>query len=350
MTLAWRRWILGFGAIVGIAILAGLAFERFSEAQDASRFPPPGRLVDVGGGQRLHLLCSGPTGGPTVIMVAGGGTPAVASYRLQMEIARTAHVCSYDRPGLGWSSAAPRAMTFQQHVDQLDALLRNAHIPGPYLFAPESFGSLIAIGYARQHPQDTAGIVFIDGVDPQLWFSAVEPESGWDADAKNALFQLAWRIGLVRLAFPALAPRWVNDLPSSLRAEFRAIYSRPAPGWDEAIQAYRRSPPGGRPILTPGMLGSRPVIAVQHGKASSELSSVFQTGWAASQQRLAGASHIGRLLIAQGAHHQVAQEAPIFAAQAVNDALRELSPRSMAIAHAKRRGRRSSGIRDHGAL
>jgi pimeloyl-ACP methyl ester carboxylesterase len=202
-------------------------------------------------------------------------------------------------------------------------VLHNGGVPGPYLFAPESFGSLITIGYAQQHPDETAGIVFLDGVDPQLWFSAVKEQSGWDADAKNALFAAACRLGIVRLTFVSLAPPWVGGLPPSIRSEMRSVYSRPATGFDEAMQAYRRSPTDRRPVLTPQMLGDRPVIAVQHGKTSEALSSAFQSGWAASQLRLAGASRAGRVVVAEGAHHEVAQEAPDLAASYIAEAVRD---------------------------
>lgn len=323
MVRTWRSWALALSGLVAVTALAGLVFQTVSEARDAARVPRPGRIVDVGGGQGLHVRCIGAAPGPTVVMVAGGGTPAVASYRLQDEIGRFAHVCGYDRPGLGWSAPAARPLTFEHHVDQLEALLQNADVPGPYLFVPESFGSLIVIGYAGRNPQNTAGIVFLDGVDPQLWFSAVGAESGWQADAKRLLVQAAWRLGFVRLAFPALAPAWVDELPPTIRRQLRAVYSRPAAGFDEAIQAYRRSQPGERPRATAGMLGDRPLIAVQHGKASAGVSAAFAGGWAASQKRLVSLSSRGRIVVAEGASHQVAQEAPAHAAAIVKAALNQ---------------------------
>jgi pimeloyl-ACP methyl ester carboxylesterase len=320
----WRFWGLTLLALIGAAVAGGRTFEIVSEARDAAKIPMPGKLIAVDGDRRLHLYCTGPTGGPTVVMVAGGGTPAVVSYVLQAKISRFAHVCSYDRPGLGWSPPAARPETFDEQVRDLEEVLHNGGVPGPYLFAPESFGSLITIGYARQHPNEVAGIVFLDGVDPQLWFSAVKEQSGWDADAKNALFATAWRLGVVRLAFASLAPPWVNGLPPLIRDEMRSVYSRPAAGFDEAIQAYRRSPSGQRPVLTPSMLGDRPVIAIQHGKTSEALSSAFQSGWAASQLRLAAASRAGRIVVAEDAHHEVAQEAPDLAARYISEAIHDV--------------------------
>jgi hypothetical protein len=70
--------------------------------------PMPGRLVAVDGDRRLHIFCSGPANGPTVIIEAGlTGYPARSTYgRAQDHISSFAHVCTYDRAGLGWSDAA----------------------------------------------------------------------------------------------------------------------------------------------------------------------------------------------------------------------------------------------------
>ena len=39
----------------------------------------------------------------------------------------------------------------------LEAMLRQADIPAPYVFAPESFGSLVVIAFANKHPEEVAG-------------------------------------------------------------------------------------------------------------------------------------------------------------------------------------------------
>ncbi|HEY1630223.1 MAG TPA: alpha/beta hydrolase [Rhizomicrobium sp.] len=318
----WRIRLLL--AVAGIALLAaaGLVYESGSEARDAVRFPPPGTLVDIGG-RHLHLLCKG-SGEPAVVMVAGGGTPAVVSYVLQNRIARFARVCSYDRAGLGWSDAASRVLSFDDQVDDLDRVLRAGHVPGPYVFVPESFGSLIVLDFAARHPDRTAGIVFVDGVDPQLWFPAMVEQSGVSADAKNALTGAAWHLGLVRLGFAKLAPDWVWRLPPEIRGEMIALYSRPSPGYAEALEAYRITPVSRRPFLPPGALGDRPIAVLYHGKVSDALSDQFERGWLASQQRLTHLSRRGQAMMVPNADHELAQEEPDRAANAVRIVLNEL--------------------------
>ena len=317
------RWSLYLLVALAGLLLLGALFESHAAAVDRRAFPPPGRLIDIGG-YRLHLLCKGPAGpGPTIVMVAGGGPPAVVSYPLQDRISRFARVCSYDRAGLGWSDPAPHALSFDDQVRDLETLLTRGHVPGPYLFVPESFGSLVVIGFAQRHPHQVAGVVFLDGVEPGLWFRAMPGEAGIVARAKDFLLDAAWRVGLIRLAFPLLAPDWVWKLPPRIKGEMIALYSRWSPGFAEALRAYAVSPVSRRPRLIPGALGSRPVIVISHGVATGALPPAFERGWAASQARLARWSRSGSAVTAKGAGHEVAEEAPAFAAQWVRRAYAE---------------------------
>jgi hypothetical protein len=64
-------------------------------------------------------------------------------------------VCAYDRPGtvhrdeeLSRSDPVPQPITTQNAVDDLDALLKAADVPGPYVFAAHSCAGLIARVFA----------------------------------------------------------------------------------------------------------------------------------------------------------------------------------------------------------
>ena len=66
-----RRWLLyPVIAVMALASVGG-GYETVREHLDASAYPMPGRLVDVGG-HRLHLHCTG-SGSPTVVLQPGGG-------------------------------------------------------------------------------------------------------------------------------------------------------------------------------------------------------------------------------------------------------------------------------------
>ena len=116
--------LIGFAVLVTLLVLTGMIFQAIGSARDARRFPPPGRLVSVGG-HRLHIYCIG-KGTPAVVMDSGFPASSLSWTFVQPAVARFTHVCSYDRAGLGWSDAGPMPRSSRQIVDELRALLLNA--------------------------------------------------------------------------------------------------------------------------------------------------------------------------------------------------------------------------------
>jgi hypothetical protein len=83
-----------------VAGAAGFTYQRIAEARDRRRFPPPGRLVDIGG-RRLHLVEMG-EGTPAVVII-----PALAENVLQWlpvvrSVAAETRACVYDRAEVGF--------------------------------------------------------------------------------------------------------------------------------------------------------------------------------------------------------------------------------------------------------
>src|SRR6516225_281977 len=96
-TMKFARCAASVAAVAGIA---SLTYQQIAEARDRRRFPPPGRLVDIGG-RHLHLADAG-QGSPTVVII-----PALADSVLQWlgmleGAAAETRVCVYDRAGIGW--------------------------------------------------------------------------------------------------------------------------------------------------------------------------------------------------------------------------------------------------------
>jgi pimeloyl-ACP methyl ester carboxylesterase len=131
------------------------------------RYPPPGRMIDIGG-RRLHLYETG-QGSPTVVLEAGIAATSLSWRPVQSEIAKFARVVSYDRAGLGWSDAASTPLTLTRLVDDLHSLLDCAHLPQPYILVAHSFGGLIVRAYARRYPEAVAGAVLVDVLRPDEW-------------------------------------------------------------------------------------------------------------------------------------------------------------------------------------
>ena len=61
-------------AVAGVGAVS-FTYQRIAEARDRRRFPPPGRLVDIGG-RRLHLVTAG-EGSPAVVIIPALAEPVL---------------------------------------------------------------------------------------------------------------------------------------------------------------------------------------------------------------------------------------------------------------------------------
>lgn len=94
------RWLTLAGKIAGILVLflliAGAIYQWAATTREARLYPPPGRLIDVGG-HRLHMYCAG-QGTPTVVFDAGLGDSSVTWELVQPDVAKFTRACAYDIP------------------------------------------------------------------------------------------------------------------------------------------------------------------------------------------------------------------------------------------------------------
>src|SRR3989442_1575923 len=86
-----RRVYLVVGCSLALLAIGGVIYQLVATASDQRRYPPPGKLVDVGG-YRLHLYCVG-AGSPTVILDHVGAGSVAQWGLIQPEIAKTTRVC-----------------------------------------------------------------------------------------------------------------------------------------------------------------------------------------------------------------------------------------------------------------
>jgi len=153
------KWLIMSMALI---VLAGAVFQFSMTLWESHLYPPPGKLVDIGG-LRLHINCTG-AGSPTVIMEAGPNDSSVIWQLVQPEISRFTRVCSYDRAGFGWSDAPNEPRTSINIANELERLLTRAAVPGPYVLVGHDFGTLDLRVFAARHRQQVAGMVFVDSV------------------------------------------------------------------------------------------------------------------------------------------------------------------------------------------
>lgn len=157
-------------AFAGIALAFVAGTTHAQSGSDISPYPPPGRVVDIGG-WRLHLNCAGDARAqqPTVILEAGIGDFSVEWSLVQPGVAPFARVCSYDRAGDGWSELGPHPRTFRQIVHELHALLERAGERPPFVLVGHSYGGWLVRLYQATYPSDVAGMVLVEAGADDPW-------------------------------------------------------------------------------------------------------------------------------------------------------------------------------------
>jgi pimeloyl-ACP methyl ester carboxylesterase len=154
------RGLIGLLALLVIVMIVGAIYQSAASASDLKKYPPPGQLYDVGE-HRLHLNCIG-KGSPTVILEAGGGSPGRVWHLVQEKVAEFTRVCSYDRPGFGWSDPASGPLSSEQMADILHQLLETANVPGPYVMVGHSAGGVLIREFTQKYPSEVIGMVLVD--------------------------------------------------------------------------------------------------------------------------------------------------------------------------------------------
>jgi hypothetical protein len=84
------RIVAGNCCVLAIALSVGAIYQAVVGNVDETRYPAPGRLVDIGG-RRLHLYCIG-EGSPTVILEAGLGWGLGTWRDVEPQVAQTTRV------------------------------------------------------------------------------------------------------------------------------------------------------------------------------------------------------------------------------------------------------------------
>jgi len=143
--------VLWTAIVIVVVVAAALIGERMCEARDRHRYPPPGRIVDIGG-RRIHLHCQGDAPGPTVVIEQGVASPTIVWRPVEAAIAKFARVCTYDRAGFLWSDPAAPGRSLDDRVADLHALLKRAEVRAPYVLVGHSFGGLLLRRFARAYP------------------------------------------------------------------------------------------------------------------------------------------------------------------------------------------------------
>ena len=124
-------------------------------------YATPAMQVMLGDGRGINLRCSG-QGERVVLFEAGTNADSSAWYRVLPLLESQARACAYDRAGYGFSDEGPMPRDLDADVNDLHELIRAAKLPLPLVLVGHSLGSNIVRRYARQFPEDVAGMVLVD--------------------------------------------------------------------------------------------------------------------------------------------------------------------------------------------
>jgi pimeloyl-ACP methyl ester carboxylesterase len=294
--------LLGGIALLALAAASGVAYEALASKSDATSYPMPGRLVDVGS-HKMHLYCEG-TGTPAIVLDAGLGGASPVWGLVQTELARTTKVCSFDRAGMGWSEMGPSPRTPQQNANELYRLLEAGDVTGPYILVGHSLAGKNDRLLAAAHPETVAGMVLVDARSEQLDIGASkEASEGFRSalDLQAALYGAARRLGLVRLLGAGL---WKTPLLTPEAALEMALLET-APDAIATTTAEGRERGTDDAHLATGTLGDMPLVVIAAADSMSNI-----PNWPTAQQDLAGLSPNGRLIIAEDSGHAVQLDRP----------------------------------------
>jgi len=326
------------GVVLLVVLVAGLiwAVGARAKAKLAAEYPPPGRLVDVGG-YRLHLNCQGTpvAGRPTVVMETAHAEPGLSWARIQPEVAKFTRVCTYDRAGLGWSESSPKPRTAENIVEELHTMLARAGVKPPYVLVGHSIGGLYVRLYAHEHPDEVAGMVLVDATHEEQFLRMPEALAKAQASSIRAaglflgLFQALSSMGLLVPLARMKGGLWPMPVPKEGRAAYLARAYSGTPHLGAArretldmpeslamVRAKKLGTLGDIPLTV--ISAGRPAISAGHGISQADAER-FKAVADELHAELAALSTRGKRMIAPESGHYVPVDQPELVVEAIRE-------------------------------
>lgn len=314
--------------LIFILLGTGMLYQFVSTKLDTRTYPPPGKLVDIGG-YRLHINCSG-EGSPTVILEAGMGANSLDWTLVQPKIAKFTHVCSYDRAGNGWSDESPLERTSENIVDELHALLKNSGNKGPFILVGHSFGGVNMRLYESKYPNEVVGLVLVDAShEDQLEKIPTWPQSLFEKLSTNpyiAPFFASFGTFRILNYLPQIQESY-RLFPAEIREQYLATTSttkfiravnQERAGFGVSLKQLKNS---GR------VLGNKLLVVITAGKSLTseetgwpqDFRDKFVNMWEENQKDLVTKSTRGKQIIATHSGHNIPIEQPDIIVEAVEE-------------------------------
>jgi pimeloyl-ACP methyl ester carboxylesterase len=306
----------GGAAAIG---LGSAAYQVVSETRDRRRFPPPGRLVDVGG-HRLHIMCAG-EGSPAVVIIPAIGAYSAAWRKVQDGLAVHTAVCVYDRPGLGWSDPVAAWPSAAGMARDLHSLLETAQVAPPLVLAGHSMGGLVARMFAHMFPDEVTGLALVDSSHPEQ-DRRLPP--GWLQDYRGGK--------LAEVALDFARPLGLRRLRQGQPVDARAAFALSSRGRRaDAKELLAMNAICRQTGQTARDLASLPLAVISSGERDPGYSegsrgqrgrSHFYPGWIQLQNELAELSTDSVHVVAANAGHHLNRDDPELVVQTIIDLVR----------------------------
>jgi pimeloyl-ACP methyl ester carboxylesterase len=219
--LSSRPWLVGTAAAAAVTIAAA-AYNRRKARKTERKHPPVGKFIEVGS-VKLHYLRRG--SGRSVVLIHGNGVmledwtvPGVFD-----ALAASHDVIAFDRPGFGYSTRPRSAVwTPQAQARAIAAALEQLGVSDATVVG-HSFGTLVGIALALDHPHLVARLVLLSG----YYFPTFRPDillnAGPAVPGTGDLIRYTFGPPLSRALMPAaerqlfapapVDPRWQASFP-----------------------------------------------------------------------------------------------------------------------------------------
>jgi pimeloyl-ACP methyl ester carboxylesterase len=323
-----KTWLRRIGlGIVGLLLLGavvGGAYELNGRRLAASEFPPPGKLVDIGG-RRIQLDCRG-SGTPRVVFEAGLDMGGSFSWQaVHDSTSKTTRACAYSRAGIMWSDPRSGPQNAKTVADDLRAALRGAGEHPPYVLVGHSIGGPYIMTYTKYYGSEVAGVVFVDASHPDQ-VQRQKAFTSQDMASSLRMYKLAAALaplGLVRIAAPS-PHRAPNESISAVRAKLAYMPTSLSAMLKESDALKQSLAEAG----TFRKLGDRPLFVLTAGapltnedlatmKLTPEKGRQYQAAWNSMQEEEAGWSSRSQHELVSDASHYIQLDRPDVVARAV---------------------------------
>lgn len=309
-----------------LLILVGYSIvnEIIKSKSDMTAFPVPGNIIEVKG-TNLHIYSTGEKidSIPTVVLEAGGGMCSPDWQLVQNNVSNITRVCSWDRPGYGWSEISNYPRTSLETAKELhELLLKNGEKP-PYLLVGHSYGGHTIRIFASLFPEEVYGLIYLDARPDDMLKIPVLKTIGAPQTEKLEFFSFLSKIGITRLIgqnmIPVMFQEKMPNYPTQIC--FRTKY------FDANVSEAQNIALSDDQVKKYKTQNEFPTIVIRHGIPdifsilSPQDSLKAENEWKKSQERISSLSSNSEVWIAERSGHNIHIEQPEIVIQAIENLL-----------------------------